>query len=78
LEELNNKTGTEYVVGYTGDLAVVIKGNSRNELQTKGNIITTALMSWCNNNTLQTSAGKTKYILFKGKLDRARTDDKSQ
>jgi len=71
LEELN-KTETECVVGYADDLAVVVKGNSRNELQTKGNIITIAVTSWCNNNKLQTSAEKTKYVLFKGKLDRAR------
>lgn len=46
----------ECVVGYADELAVVITGNnSRNEVQIKGSMIRTALMSLCNNNKLQTS-----------------------
>ena len=72
LVKLNEMTEAECVVGYADDLVVVIKGNSRNQIEQKGNNITTALTSWCKNNKLQVSAEKTKYVLFKGKLNRNR------
>jgi len=66
---LNELDQVERVVGYADDLAVVIKGNNRNELQNKANQIIDRMTSWCNNNKLTISAQKTKYVLFKGNLN---------
>jgi len=69
LEMLNELQEVERVVGFADDLAVVIKGNSRLEIERKSNAVTREMASWCSNNKLTVSAEKTKFVLFTGKLN---------
>jgi len=70
LEMLNELQEVERVAGFAEDLAVVIKGNSRLEIERKSNVVTREMASWCSsNNKLTVSAEKTKFVLFKGKLN---------
>ena len=58
------------VVAYADDIAFVIHGNSRNELENKTNQTLHELSSWCINNKLKLSNDKTTYMLVRGNLQR--------
>lgn len=59
-------------IAYADDLVIIIKGNSRTELETIGNKAVNILIDWCNLHKLKTSTSKTLAMLMKGKLDRER------
>jgi len=69
LELLSGLEVVERVVGYADDLVVVINGKSSQDLQDEANHIIGRMTSWCENNKLLISAEKTKYVIFKGKLN---------
>jgi hypothetical protein len=67
---LNEETeGCEYIA-YADDLALVIKRNSRKELETIAGEVFNKIEDWTEINKLEISTEKTKAILFKGKLDK--------
>lgn len=56
-------------IAYADDLVIVIKGNSRIQLETKANQAISTLLTWCNDQKLQLSTGKSEMVLLKGYLD---------
>lgn len=56
-------------VAYADDLAVVIQGCSRMNLQQKAQDIVTKIESWCQDHKLRLSPTKTEMVLLKGILD---------
>ena len=58
------------VVAYADDIAFVVHGNNRNELESKTNQILCELDIWCKNNKLNLSKEKTTYMLVRGSLQR--------
>lgn len=67
LNELEN-ADTE-AVAFADDLKVLIFGNSRRELEEKGQAIVTLIQTWCTNEKLKLSESKTEMTLYKGILD---------
>ena len=59
-------------IAYADDLACVVKGNTRAELNTNSERIIKILSGWCNSHKLKISATKTVAIMFKGNLDESR------
>lgn len=70
LKTLDHENGVRTAVAYADDLAVVIEGNSRLELENKAAEVMVALDSWCKSNKMKVAAGKTHYALMKGALQR--------
>lgn len=52
-------------VAYADDLLVLVKGESRVELERNGKIVVDAIEAWCNQAKLQLAAQKTEAILLK-------------
>lgn len=59
-------------VAYADDLAVIIRGNSRNELESRAATVTREIEGWCGDHKLKIAPEKTYAMLMKGKLDRER------
>ena len=70
LYKLNAMQETDGVIAYADDIAIVISGNSRTELENKAKITLDNLQTWCKQNKLQLSKEKTVYMLLKGNLQR--------
>ena len=78
LRRMNSIQETEGVIAYADDIAMVIGGNSRSEIELKAKQALKCLHEWCKQNKLQLSQEKTVYMLLKGKLQRnptIRTDN---
>lgn len=60
---------------YADDLAIVINGTSRSNIETEGTYAINVIENWCTQHKLQISQSKTKLLLTKGKLDRDRKLD---
>lgn len=56
-------------IAYADDLIVLVYGNSRNEIQAKGQWVTDTIVAWCSEIKLELSASKTEMLLVKGTLD---------
>ncbi|CAK9796298.1 Retrovirus-related Pol polyprotein from type-1 retrotransposable element R1 (Fragment) [Anthophora quadrimaculata] len=56
-------------IAYADDLAIIITGNSRLELQDKANRAVGVVSGWCAEQKLQISKTKTEMLLLKGFLD---------
>lgn len=56
-------------IAYADDLAVLISGNTRRELEISANNVTKAISSWCSKHKLQISETKSVMLLVKGFLD---------
>lgn len=59
-------------IAYADDLAILIKGKSRVELENTGKNVIKIINEWCDINKLKTSSTKTTAIMIKGKFDNAR------
>ncbi|CAK9811752.1 Retrovirus-related Pol polyprotein from type-1 retrotransposable element R1 (Fragment) [Anthophora quadrimaculata] len=59
-------------VAYADDLTIVVKGNTRTEIETHAAKAMSVVNSWCIFNKLKVSSNKTNAMLMKGKLDRER------
>lgn len=57
----------ENFVAYADDLLVLLTGDSRRELEEKGQIIVDAILDWCTSAKLQLSERKTEAIVLKSK-----------
>ena len=73
LHELDSLQETDGVIAYADDIAVIIGGNLRTELENKARKILENLQEWCKLNKLQISEEKTVYMMLKGKLQRKPT-----
>ncbi|KAI4474758.1 hypothetical protein M0802_015459 [Mischocyttarus mexicanus] len=62
-------TSKSEIIAYADDIAVVVKGNSRKEMEIKARTVTNKLKAWCDNQKLVISAAKSHMILLKGYLD---------
>lgn len=60
-------------IAYADDVVLLIKANSRMELEKIARIAVNALMRWCKLHKLMLSASKTTAMLIKGKLDKDRS-----
>ena len=58
------------VIAYADDIAILVEADSRKEIEDKTRIIMIRVKQWCDNNKLTISTEKTKYIIFKSKLER--------
>jgi len=58
------------VIAYTDDIAILVEEDSRKEIEDKTRIIMIRVKQWCDNNKLTISTEKTKYIIFKSKLEK--------
>lgn len=67
IEEIS-QTGTE-TIAYADDIAIIVTGNSRIELERKANTATAILKTWCEKQKLEISAKKSQMVLLKGLLD---------
>lgn len=78
MDELLNKIETNFnsaqteVIAYADDLAIIIKANSRRELEVIRRRVLEELTGWCNLYKLRVSTAKTTALLVKGKLDKNR------
>ena len=70
LNKMSSIEETDGVIAYADDIAVVIGGNTRAELEQKAEKTLKTLQEWCERNKLQLSKEKTVYMLLKGKLQR--------
>ena len=68
LEEAIDGIGNE-TIAYADDIAIVVTGNTRKELEQKANKVTEILMLWCQKQKLQFSSKKSHMILLKSILD---------
>ena len=59
-------------IAYADDIVILIAGNTRNELQKKGQEVVTRVPTWCTRKKLTLSEQKTEMLLVKGKLDAER------
>ena len=64
LRSLEASIGNNFVA-YADDLLVLVEGDSRNELEKKGQGIADQISSWCSSAKLQISARKTEAIVLK-------------
>lgn len=60
------------VIAYADDLAMIVKGNTRSELELIAERGLKILKAWCTNHKLNISLNKTLAMLTKGKLNRER------
>lgn len=74
LEALNNEFPADVAeaIAYADDLVIIIKGNSRVELERIGGRAVEMLDDWCITHKLKISVSKTAALLMKGKFDRER------
>lgn len=63
-----SETGNE-AIAYADDIAIVITGNSKKEIEQEANKVTEILIQWCQKQKLQLSSNKSHMILLKGILD---------
>ena len=69
----NNEDEDEMeVIAYADDLAALIKGNSRREIETRAKRLVETIEDWCSLHKLKISTSKTVAMLMKGKLSRDR------
>lgn len=59
-------------IAYADDLAMLIGGNSRLELEKRGADVIKTINDWCEMHKLKISATKTTALLMRGKLDKER------
>ena len=57
------------IIAYADDGAIIIEGNSRNELQEQGQKIINLVDDWCERHKMKLSAGKTVMMMLRGVLD---------
>lgn len=69
LRKLDEKFG---VIAYADDVAIVIEGKSRKELEEKGREAAGILDKWCKEEKMSISKDKTVGVLLKGILDKER------
>ena len=74
LNDLRKEIPPEFAdfIAYADDLACVVKGNTRTELNTNSERIIEILSGWCNSHKLKISGTKTVAIMFKWNLDESR------
>lgn len=60
------------VIAYADDIAFIIMGNTRNEIEMRAAVLTEELQTWCTIHKLKVSAKKTQAMLMKGKLSKER------
>lgn len=60
------------VIAYADDLAILIKGNSRRDLESQGKNVLRVLNEWCFFHKLKISKNKTTAMMLKGKMDKSR------
>lgn len=70
IEEIREKGN--HAIAYADDLAIIVTGNSRMEMERKANSATTTLVEWCNKQKLSISESKSNMLLLKGYLDTKR------
>jgi hypothetical protein len=59
-------------VSFADDKAIIVTGNSRKDIEEKGQEVINRMILWCEKNKLSLSASKTVMLQLKGKYDRAR------
>lgn len=64
--KLHDLEQVEDIGAYADDLAVILAGNTRNEMEHKLNLILCEIAQWCIENKLNTSIKKTNYLLLRG------------
>ena len=72
LNELHALAEHVEVIAYADDLACLIKGNTRIEVQTHATKVVEILDSWCKRHKLKVSSSKTVAMLVKGNMNRGR------
>lgn len=74
LEDIQNETIDQFIeaVAYADDLALVVKGDSRVELEKRSNDVLNILSTWCIKHKLNISIGKTTVMILKGKPSKNR------
>jgi len=70
--ELNLDETDVNVIAYADDLAILLKANSRRDIEEIGKKVLNYLTSWCTLFKLRISLAKTTALLVKGKLDKNR------
>ena len=70
LNELETMNEVDGVVAYADDIAIVVSGNSRRDLESRANKTLNVLNLWCHNNKLKISIEKSTYMLMRGNLER--------
>lgn len=58
------------MVAYADDVAILVYGNSRTELESKSNQILYKVQDWCSRNKMKLAEDKTNYMMLKGLLKR--------
>lgn len=66
--ELLRSLGFE-TIAFADDMAIIISGNSRLQMEQKANTALTVLVNWCSQHKLRISETKTEMLLIKGFLD---------
>lgn len=64
---------TSEILAYVDDLAVIICGNSRRELEDKMNTVLKELHCWCKENELEVAKTRTKYMFVYGTMQTGST-----
>ncbi|CAK9809097.1 Retrovirus-related Pol polyprotein from type-1 retrotransposable element R1 (Fragment) [Anthophora quadrimaculata] len=59
-------------IAYADDLTIIVKGNTRSDLETSATKATDLVNNWCTHNKLKVSSNKTHAMLMKGKLHKDR------
>lgn len=74
LDELNAGADSRYTeaIAYADDLAIIVKGNSRVELEVHSSEMLSVFSLWCVKHKLNISVNKTTALILKGKLSRDR------
>ena len=72
LNELHALADHVEVIAYADDLACLIKGNTRIELQTHATKVVEILDCWCKRHKLKVSSSKTVAMLVKGNMNKGR------
>lgn len=70
LRSFSGNHSVKATVVYADDLAVILEGNSRAELEKKAAEIMMTLSQWCKNNKMRIATEKTQCALMKGTLSR--------
>lgn len=73
LESHNNEGNMDSIdIAYADDVAVMVSGDSRKQLEETANREMQRLGKWCEDNGLEVSAQKTFAMMLKGDLDKYR------
>lgn len=70
LEALDQSHSVRATVAYADDLAIIVEGKSRSELESRAADIMESLSGWCTVNKMEIATAKTQCALLKGNLAR--------